>query len=242
MQWYATIVFVCNVAYNRGMRTLAYEKVYEMIKQKIIQGVWKQGDQIPPVPQLAKDTQVGVSSVREAIRVLGKQGILKMEQGRGTYVMSGDFDLADTHSRIDFLEKATLKQLTEARVILEPELAALAAEHASDDEIVAIKQAAETMFKKVKQNERFFEDDMRFHHKIAQSSQNQILYQMIDTMADLLVESRRRTMKFKDMSKKAAHYHILIAEAIAQRNPTQSRSLMKAHMLDVLTDLDKIDS
>ncbi|MFA9559446.1 FadR/GntR family transcriptional regulator [Evansella sp. AB-rgal1] len=220
------------------MGTLSYEKVYEAIKEKIKGGVWKPGDQIPTIPQLSKETGVGISSVREAIRILAKQGILKIEQGRGTYVLQ-DFEGDDPSSRLDFLEKATMKQLTEARLVIEPELAALAAKNASASDVVEIKEAAEEMQLKVKRNQDFFHEDIKFHYKIAVSANNIILQQMLETMSDLLADSRRMTMKVKKMNDKAAYYHMLIAEAIEDRNPIQARNLMHSHISDILNDMEK---
>ncbi len=98
---------------------------------------------------------VGVSSVREAVRILGKQKILRVEQGRGTYV-ENDVTGAEGGRTLDFLEKATMLQLTEARLIIEPELAALAAEKATDTEADEIVRTAETMRQKIRKKQDFF--------------------------------------------------------------------------------------
>jgi len=88
-------------------------------------------------------------------------------------------------------------------------------------------------------NEDFLKEDMLFHYLIAKSSKNEIIFQMFNMISDLIVAGRSRTLKMKGMTEKASHYHILIAEAIAQRNPTQARSLMKAHIDDVIYELKK---
>src|SRR5690348_15313651 len=111
------------------IRKLTHETVYDVIKRNILEGVWKKGDKISTFQQLSDELGVGLSSVREAIRILVNQKILKPEQGRGTYVTSTTFDSAQDN--IEFLGKATMFQLTEARLIIEPELAALAAIHAT---------------------------------------------------------------------------------------------------------------
>lgn len=83
-------------------KKLTYETVYDEIKRNIKEGHWKQGEQLPPLEQLSAELGVGISSVREAVRILGKQKILRIEQGRGTYVES---ELTETpEHRLDFLE------------------------------------------------------------------------------------------------------------------------------------------
>ncbi|MCM3716123.1 FCD domain-containing protein [Alkalihalobacillus oceani] len=220
------------------MRKLMYESVYEEIKKRIKEGVWKEGEQIPTVQALSKELEVGASSVREAIRVLAKQNILKVEQGRGTYVMN-DLKSGQENHGFTFLEDATMLQLTEARIIIEPELAALAAENATEEEVKSIMKAAHGMNRKRKQNKNFFREDMLFHYLIAKASGNYIIFQMLNKISDLLVDSRKRTMQMEGMDEKASHYHILIAEAIAQKNPSQARNLMKAHIDDVIYELKK---
>lgn len=219
---------------NRVMsKKLTYETVYDEIKRKIESGVWEPGQQIPPLEQLSAELGVGISSVREAVRILGKQKILRIEQGRGTYVENDV--TGDGQRTLDFLEKATMLQLTEARLIIEPELAALAAEKATDAEAEAIVRTAETMRQKIRKKQDFFKEDLLFHELIARASHNEIMFHMLELISDLLTDSRRRSMKWDGMDEKAASYHYLIAQAIALRNPTQARTLMKSHLEDMLT-------
>ncbi|MBP1934535.1 FadR/GntR family transcriptional regulator [Ammoniphilus resinae] len=222
------------------MKRLTYEVVYDDIRNKMKEGILKSGDQIPPVPQLAEELGVGISSVREAIRILAQQKIIKVEQGRGTYV-SQNFEDQAPGDRFDFLENASLIQLSEARLVIEPELAALAAEKATREEAEEILAAAKIMSEKVKRKQDFFEEDLGFHHLISKASRNEILAEMINAFNDLLLDSRRKTVKIKGINEKAASFHVLIAEAIVQKNPLQARRLMIAHMEDVLYELKKDD-
>jgi GntR family transcriptional repressor for pyruvate dehydrogenase complex len=218
-------------------KKLTYETVYDRIKSNIKAGHWKQGEQLPPLEQLSAELGVGISSVREAVRILGKQKILRIEQGRGTYVEN---ELTDAPAdRLDFLERATMLQLTEARLIIEPELAAMAAEKATDAEAEAIMATAEAMKRKVEKRRDFLKEDIHFHELIAKASHNEIMFHMLDRMSDLLVDSRRKSMKWPGMHEKASSYHFLIAQAIIQRNPTQARALMKCHLEDMLFEFHK---
>lgn len=217
------------------VRKLTYEIVYEEITNKVKEGIWEPGDKIPTVEELSKQTGVGISSVREAIRILSKQKILKVEQGSGTYVRQEA--LESPSSRLEFLEKASIMQLTKARIIIEPELAALAAENSTPEQKEQLLNNAKEMQKRVKNNKYFLELDVDFHELIAKASRNEVLYHMINTISDLLMDSRRKTSKMTASNQRAAHYHILIAEAIAQKNPTQARILMRSHLEDTIDDI-----
>jgi GntR family transcriptional repressor for pyruvate dehydrogenase complex len=214
-------------------KKLTYESVYDEIRQRIKNGIWKTDEKIPTIEEISREFGVGVSSVREAIRILGKQGILKVQQGRGTFVGK---DLESSPSdRFDFLENATFLQLTEARLIIEPELAALAAEKADSKDKKAIVKAAQTMKGKVQTGEDFLKEDIEFHQLISRASENEILYQMLNMMSDLLLDSRRKTMKWKGMDEKASSFHLLIAHAINESKPEQARLFMKNHIEDMLS-------
>ena len=216
-------------------KKLTYQMVYEQIEENIRKGKWKPGDKIPTVQELAEQLQVGVSSVREAIRILSQQNILKVEQGRGTFV---ETKLGEKPAEgFDFLEKSSMEQLTSARSVIEPELAALAAEYGTEEQRKAILRHARIMQKKFNSGENFLYDDIAFHSLIAEASQNEVLLKMVNLIGDLLYESRKHSMKIKSQNEKAVNYHMLIARAISDRNPSQARRLMQAHILDLLDDL-----
>ncbi|UUZ92256.1 FCD domain-containing protein [Paenibacillus sp. P25] len=219
-------------------KKLTYETVYDRIKRNIESGIWPPGHRLPPLEQLSAEFGVGVSSVREAVRILGKQSILRIEQGRGTYVQELPASTAGGGGP-DFLERATSLQLTEARWIVEPELAALAAEKATEAQAEEILRTAEVMKRKVAKKQDFFKEDLLFHELIARASHNEVLVHMLERISDLLTDSRRRSMKWPGMDEKAASYHYLIALAIVQRNPTQARTLMKSHLEDMRSGFEK---
>ncbi|HZG57125.1 FadR/GntR family transcriptional regulator [Paenibacillus sp.] len=212
------------------LKRLAYEAVYEGIRARIREGVWGVGSRIPTIEELSREFGTGVSSVREAVKILGKQGVLSIEQGRGTYVAGG---VGDGTERLDALENATLLQLTEARLVIEPELAARAAAHADADAKRAILDNARAMQEKIARGEDFLREDMEFHQLIAGASGNVVLREMMRQISDLLLDSRRRTMKWSGMDEKTASYHLLIAHAVSEGRAEAARRQMTLHLEDI---------
>ncbi|CAM4238958.1 FCD domain-containing protein [Paenibacillus alkaliterrae] len=215
-------------------KPLTYEAVYDEIKRRIRDGVWMPGDRLPTLEELAADLNVGISSVREAVRILNNQKVLLVEQGRGTYVREElpTGDILDKH--LHFLEQASWLQLTEARLVIEPELAALAAEKATTAEAEEIVLTAKRMQKKQQAGKDFLKEDLAFHRLIAKASHNEVMVNMIRVIGDMLLDSRRLTMGLQGMDEKAASFHTLIAGAIAGRNPLQARELMRLHIQDMI--------
>lgn len=218
-------------------RKLVYEVVYDELKQRIAQGVWKPGERIPTLEEISSELKVGISSVREAVRILGKQGILVIEQGRGTHVSDKPPLPAEGHAGL--FEDSSWMQLTEARLVIEPELAAMAAAKAPPEAAEAILACAETMQRKVSAGKPFLKEDIEFHERIATAAGNEVLDQMIKMIGGRLLESRRKTMRLPGMDEKAAAYHVLIARAIADRQPQQARELMRMHIVDMVEALEK---
>ncbi|WP_274650925.1 FadR/GntR family transcriptional regulator [Paenibacillus humicola] len=217
-------------------KKLTYEVVYDECMRRIREGVWKPGERLPSIEELAAELGVGISAVREAVRILSMQQILRVEQGRGTYVHDEiPADRANDH--LSFLENASWMQLTEARLIIEPELAAMAAEKATADEAAKIVSNARLMQRKVKNGRDFLKEDMEFHRLVSLASHNDVMVKMIGVIGDLLLDSRRHTMRIPSVNEKAAAYHSLIAGAISKGDAKQARELMRLHIEDMIGEL-----
>jgi GntR family transcriptional repressor for pyruvate dehydrogenase complex len=79
----------------------------------------------------------------------------------------------------------------------------------------------------------FSEPDLQFHRQIALAAHNPVLAHMMEGVNDLLMESRKITLE-PAMTQRAVRYHLLIADAICERNPLQARLLMLAHVNDAI--------
>lgn len=153
-----------------------------------------------------------LSSVREAIRILNQQHILLVEQGRGTFVRE-DLPTEDDRGAVAFLEKASWLQLTEARRIMEPELAAMAAINRTQQQAEALLANAAAMARKAGKGQDFLKEDLTFHRLIAEAAGNDVILHMLGVISDLLLDSRRKTMRIHGMDEKASSYHTLIARS-----------------------------
>jgi GntR family transcriptional repressor for pyruvate dehydrogenase complex len=163
--------------------------------------------------------------------------MIRIEHGRGMFVSTTQDSQVDPYEHFQDVGAGSVLALCEARRILEPELAAFAAERGSDAEIKSIRDQALAMERLVAAGEDFFEPDLQFHQQIALAAHNTVLARMMDGVNDLLMESRRITMLQPNMNQRAVRYHLLIAEAICDRNPLQARLLMLAHVNDTINSV-----
>ncbi|MFC4596674.1 FadR/GntR family transcriptional regulator [Cohnella hongkongensis] len=216
------------------MKKLAHEEILKRMEEKIRSGEWKPGERLPTMPQLASSYGYSLTAVREALRVLESRRIVSIEHGRGIFVSHDPELLNDPAERLRGMEPQSLLQLLEARLAIEPELAAYCAVRSSVAQARSIGELADRMEAQMKAGEDHFATDVRFHQEIADGAGNPLLAQMLSVIADLSAKGRRETDKLPHMREKAISYHRLIATAIAERQSDQARVLMKAHIQDML--------
>jgi len=218
----------------RGNRV--YHNIFEELQQRIRQGDWLPGDRIPSITQLAKELQVGAGTIREALRSLQSIGMIKIEHGSGVYV-TGARPSTGLSSHFQNVGDGLLLALAETRRILEPELASLAAERGTDEELMDIEGLVNKMEEEQKHGNDFAELDVLFHRQIAKAARNPILYQTMEGVSDLFLESRRAILLDPNAVLRALRYHALIAEALRLRNAPQARLLMQGHMNSMLDEV-----
>jgi len=218
----------------RGNRV--YHNIFEELQQRIRQGDWLPGDRIPSITQLAKELQVGTGTIREALRSLQSIGLIKIEHGSGVYI-TGARPSTELSSHFQNVGDGLLLALAETRRILEPELASLAAERGTDEELTEIEGLVRQMEEEDKNGNDFAELDVLFHRQIAHAARNPILYQTMEGVSDLFLESRRAILLDPNALLRALRYHALIAEALKLRNAPQARLLMQGHMNSMLDEV-----
>jgi GntR family transcriptional regulator, transcriptional repressor for pyruvate dehydrogenase complex len=218
----------------RGHRV--YHNIVEELQQRIRQGDWLPGDRIPSITQLAKELQVGAGTIREALRSLQSIGLIKIEHGSGVYI-TGVRPSTELSSHFQNVGDGLLLALAETRRIVEPELAFLAAERGTDDELIEIEELVQQMEEEDKNGHDFAELDVLFHRQIAHAARNPILYQTIEGVSDLFLESRRAILLDPNAVLRALRYHALIADALKLRNAPQARLLMQGHMNSMLEEV-----
>src|SRR5919198_1617193 len=140
-----------------------YTSVVESIKARIANGEWVVGQRLPSISQLAREFDVGTGSVREAVKVLASLGVIRIEHGRGMFVASARLAPVDPYTHFQDVGTGSILALCEARRILEPELAAFAAERGTEADFQAIREQALAMERLAAAGEDFLGPDLQFH-------------------------------------------------------------------------------
>ena len=149
------------------------DKVSARIRQDILDGKYKAGEKIPAEPELMKAYEVGRSSIREAIKSLAMSGILKVQQGSGTFVN----EVQPLESMEQRLRVASFDEINAVRKLLDLEIVKLAAEHHTPEQIDDINRQLILRKQAIIDEDRqaCMNADIAFHMSIASASHNSVL-------------------------------------------------------------------
>ncbi len=219
-------------------KTRVYEEIVAKIKDMIDKGRFKSGDQLPVERELAEVFRVSRSSVREAIRSLESQGLLESRQGNGTYIAKHPVEsLVNPLASVICSEKDGQRELFEMRRLIEPQLAFLAAERASEDEIKMMEKTLTLQEREIARGGLGTEIDRNFHYLLAGAARNRFLLQIVDNNMNLFLESRDNFLQVEGRPEKSIQRHRELLDAIKARDPESAAQAMREHLIDIENSL-----
>ncbi|WP_064750321.1 FadR/GntR family transcriptional regulator [Solirubrobacter soli] len=222
------------IAYGTVTRDALPDQIAARLIELITERQLKAGDRLPPERELAATMGVSRSSLREALRALAMLGVAEMRQGDGTYLTNlQPGSLMRSVGLVLALSDSGLEELFEARKLVEPGLAKLAAErisHVNAGELVRLAVATHDV---LDDPEAFMWADIELHAKIAQAACNAVLERLLESIAGMGIASRRRTGRLAPVREQSAHDHVDIATAIAAHNGDEAFAAMLRHLENV---------
>ncbi|GAB6145904.1 FadR/GntR family transcriptional regulator [Desulfocicer niacini] len=218
--------------------------VKEIISQ-IESGKLTTGECLPSQRELAKMFNVGLGSVREAIKMLTVLGYINVIRGKGSYITEPvDKNPVDGPIPEKIWEAMSLADIIAARVIVEPGAAKIAASQPREETIRVFKQLATDMENSYRDKDVFFELDFRFHIAVAEASNNSALIEI----TKLLVEKSHSHIDFMSDYLRIADPLILhkavesarcVMACILDGDADASEEAMRNHINIVDMELDK---
>jgi GntR family transcriptional repressor for pyruvate dehydrogenase complex len=211
------------------------DTIAERLLEAILSGQFKEGDPLPSERDLGEQFGVSRTVVREAIRSLTTKGVVEVRSGRGVRVVR--LDTAPATEAMSLLLRgstdASFFKVHEVRTMLETQVAALAAERASDSEIEELDRIVERMEDVTDDVEATSELDVEFHRVIAKSAQNELYLVLLDSIGTLLRQVRLATLSIPHRPEKVIDEHRRIVDAIKLHDPTLARAQMDDHLANV---------
>ncbi len=205
----------------------------DTLLSRIVRGVWKPGDRLPSERQLSEQLGMSRASVREAIRGLEAMGLIDVRHGQGVFVREAGVAAEDAFFagwQID--HTYAISELLAFRMLIEPELAALAAEHADDrfvEELAGIMSSMEAAAA-AGNLDLLVQSDTAFHEAISRRAGNRLYRDLLEHIAGLSIDSRRISLSVPGRAVQVIAMHAGIVKAIHARDPEGASCAMRAHL------------
>lgn len=210
--------------------SLAEQAAGQIMDMIVVEHRFRPGDKLPNEFELAEELGISRITLREAVRILCTRNIVEIRRGRGTFVLSYEQQLPGANlSPLEF-ETASVRDLLEIRMMVEPAAAYYAALRATDDEIKQIRHLCERLEKAAAMGENPIKLEQDFHNAIARASHNQFMTKLMPIInksvyTDLMYLDGSLAYSLQD--------HREIVRFIETRNGEAARTVMRLHILHV---------
>jgi GntR family transcriptional repressor for pyruvate dehydrogenase complex len=213
--------------------TLTADICRKMVTQ-LIRGTWGEGERIPAERELCQKLGVGRASLREALKALEIMGMIETRLGDGTYVCKrSEFFSRPLLWAIASSSEADARELIEARMLIEVELAGLAAEHAKAEDLNELTAQLNRMVKAKADLEEFVQADVSFHLAIGRAASNSILMNALHLIRNLLQQWVLTAVAVEGVPAKACTQHKRVLVAIQAKDAAGARKEMRKHLVDM---------
>lgn len=219
------------------------ESVTEQLLDAIVAGEYEQESRLPPERDLATRFEVSRLTVREAVKALASQQLLRSVQGMGTYVESA------THwTSLDALVRMrsgdavdAIAQLVEVRTMIEVGAAELFANRTTDKALEQMAHDLEGMKEAHAATNvpGFVAADMAFHGRILTGCGNPFVHATFVPIAKALTDGRSRTSAVRQIRENAIFKHALILSALQSGSAQAAGAAMRDHLVQTRDDATK---
>ncbi len=208
------------------------------LRQRIGDGIWAAGARVATERALALEFGAARNTVRRALTALVEEGLLVRRVGRGTFVRAGR---PATGNQLAFrLREASPAEIMEVRLVIEPQIAALAATRASSAEIQAIEDALRQSLL-AKGLAEFEQWDARLHLALVVAARNALLADLCRAINEARNQPQWYSLKKRSVTpeRRALYdrHHTTIVAAIRSRNAEQAAEAMREHLRCVNANL-----
>lgn len=212
------------------------EQIADKLREMIIQESMKTGSKLPAEAELMARFGVSRSTVREAVKILQTEHIVDIRQGQGTFLcaMPG---LADDPLGLRFADQEELiAQLLETRLLIEPSVAALAAQRRQDSHLQAMKLLLDKMDNAYLHGENYTPYDAQFHSIIADCTGNDVMKRLLPTIHESIRAGYQHTRRVEGSYQRASQCHLEMYRAIAEQDSDRARLAAQRHMVQTMHD------
>ncbi|HEX7680007.1 MAG TPA: FadR/GntR family transcriptional regulator [Thermoanaerobaculia bacterium] len=218
-------------------KTRIAEEIADRIRVLIVDGTFPAGEALPAERALAERFGVSRGSIRDAFRTLETIGLLVTRHGQGTFPQELDVDrlVAPLASVLSYRYELQ-DELLDVRRMFEPAVAHSAATRITDEDLADLERILDAQRKKLETGRSAIVEDTAFHHVLARATRNRVVVSIMATLNDLLVESRKLTLKQTGRPGRSILGHEAVVRALRRRDARAAAEAMREH-IDQIAEL-----
>lgn len=221
---------------RRGRVIRVSDAIARRIQREISRGRLVAGARLPAEREMARRHKTSRVSVREAYRSLEELGVLTIRRGAegGAFVAEMDHGAVQRSlSMVLRLGRMSHHELTEARVMIEPPVARLAARRATPDDLARLKTVVERQETLLVRRGNYRPTNLIFHRTLAECAHNLPLATLMNALADLMLEIVDKVAVPRPVQEDVCTFHRLIFDAIEQHDEESAERLMLQHITQI---------
>ena len=207
------------------------DQIIERLASMIANGDFKPGEKLPSEIELMKSFGVGRSTIREALGALSLVGMVTARAGHGTRVAVPSID--SQSKPIGFMltvGRNKIRELVEARIIIELATVSLAAERATENDIKEIRHHQNYFKPPLKTGKKVIMEDLDFHTAIAKASHNSVLVRFLSELRQPMKHWMEQKAKYDWGYEKVYDQHTAIVDAIEDHDADRAKKAMRDHL------------
>lgn len=205
--------------------------VVERIEQLIIEARLSPGQLLPSERELAAQFAISRTVLREALSSLVQKGLVEVVQGRGTFVSEPSVDrVSESLTLLLRLRRVGLDELTDVRMLIEPEIAALAARRATDQEIHQLQGLAASLREHHNSPSDHVAADLAFHSALSRFARHAAYESIVEAVRLPVIQSMLVGADVPEAIQASDDSHDEVTNAVARRDPAAARAAMQEHM------------
>ena len=217
-------------------RARAFDSIVRQIRDDILRGRRKPWDRLPPEQVLAEQFRVSRTGVREAVRVLESQGLVRVRHGYAGGVFVAEVGLTPVLGALETslqLGQLQVNDLYEARVLFEPTMTRLAVDRGGDMILEQLEANVGRTKAMLSAGSDVFAANLEFHAILARGAGNQVFALVMQALLELLESLDREYPTNRGISRKAVHDHAELVAAFRAKDAARAEQVMVKHLRDL---------
>jgi len=215
------------------------------LRERILSGEYEEGTALPPERELVVQTRMSRTTVREALRILEVQGLVRIRAGRagGAFVQRpGNDSVTSSLSLLIRGRQIRLAAVLETREAIEPICAELAAQHRTDADIAALKEANARIADLNSSLADFLQANVDWHVAVATATHNELIAAFMTALSHAIyMSTENESFIDAEVRKVTARAHNSITQAIEKRDVAAAVRRMSRHVHTYAAAVAKVE-